>query len=111
MKKCKITVLLTSLAALFLVGVSAVHAEQTTRPGAGKTADCEACHGLNGCAPMTGLMPKLCGQSKDYLVMTLVQFRDGTRPSPIMRETTKNLSDELIEQLADFFSRAPAKGK
>ncbi len=111
MKKCKITILLTSLAALLLVGVSAVQAEQTKRPGAGKTADCEACHGVNGCSPMAGLMPKLCGQNKDYLVMTLVQFQDGSRPSPIMREATKGLSDELLDQLADFFARAPVKGK
>ena len=111
MKKCKITVLLTSIVALLLIGISTVHAEQTTRPGIGETADCEACHGVNGCAPLTGLMPKLCGQSKDYLVMTLVQFQDGSRPSPIMREATKGLSDDLIKQIADYFARAPTKGK
>ncbi len=111
MKKCKITVLLTSLAALFLIGVSGVHAGQAARPGTGKTADCEACHGVNGCAPLTGLMPKICGQNKEYLVMTLEQFRDGSRPSPIMRETMKGLDDDLIEQLADFFSRVSTKGK
>lgn len=111
MKKCKITVLLPSLVALLLIGISAVHAGQTTRPGAGETADCEACHGVDGCAPLTGLMPKLCGQNKDYLVMTLVQFQDGSRPSPIMREATKGLSDDLIKQIADYFARVPAKGK
>jgi cytochrome c553 len=111
MKKCKITVLLTSLVALLLLGVSAVHAEKTTRPGLGKTAHCEACHGDYGCASLTGLMPKLCGQNQEYLVMTLEQFRDGSRPSPIMREITKSLSDKLIRQLAIYFANAPTSAK
>jgi cytochrome c553 len=109
MKKYRITVPITSLAALLLIGVSAVHAEQTTRPGAGETAECEACHGVNGCAPLTGLIPKICGQNRDYLLMTLGQFKDGSRPSPIMRESMKNLSEDLIKQLANYFASQPAE--
>jgi sulfide dehydrogenase cytochrome subunit len=109
MKKRKTAFSSSFLVALLLIGVSAAQAELTTRPGAGETADCEACHGVNGCVPMTGLMPKLCGQSKEYLLMTLVQFQDGSRPSPIMREATKGLSEDLLEQLADFFARAKGK--
>ncbi|MFQ5755318.1 MAG: c-type cytochrome [Acidiferrobacterales bacterium] len=106
MQKLKIGVFSISLAALFLMEVSALRAEQTTRPGMGETQKCESCHGSNGCEPLQGLMPKLCGQNQEYLVMTLEQFRDGTRPSPIMHEVTKNLSDELIQQLADYFAHA-----
>jgi len=50
------------------------------------------------------LMPRICGQNRAYLTMTLEQFRDGTRPSPIMHEVTKGLSNELIEKLARYFS-------
>jgi cytochrome c553 len=111
MQKCKIGVLSTSLTALFLMGVSAVHAEKPTRPGMGETQKCESCHGPNGCEPLQGLMPKLCGQEQEYLVMTLEQFRDGTRPSPIMHEVTKNLSNEMIQELAAYFAHAPNPGK
>jgi len=110
MQKRKTAVLSTTLAALFVTGVAAVHAEQTTLPGKGQIADCEACHGTQGRAPLNGLIPKICEQNIEYLIMTLVQFSDGSRPSPIMRETTKNLSRELIGELADYFANSPCSG-
>lgn len=111
MQKRNITVLATGLSALFLVGVSTVHAEKLTRPGGDKTAHCEHCHGPYGCKPVQGLIPKLCGQTAEYLEMTLIQFRDGRRVSPIMSQTTKFLSDDLIRQLAVYFANAPTAGK
>jgi cytochrome c553 len=111
MHKCNITVLATGLAALFLMGSSPVHAAKLTRPGGDKTAHCEHCHGLYGCKPVQGLIPKLCGQNPEYLEMTLIQFRDGRRVSPIMSQTTKFLSDDLIRQLAVYFANAPTSNK
>lgn len=111
MQKRYLAVLSTFLAALFLMGVSAVHAQKMTRPGGDKTALCEHCHGPNGCQPINGLMPKLAGQNKEYLEMTLHQFRDGKRPSPIMQQTTKFLSDELLGQLAVYFAQARCPSK
>ena len=106
MQKYRIIVLSTSLTALLLIGVSAVRAADTARPGAGKTAACEQCHGLRGCAPVQGLIPKLCGQNPEYLEAQLLEFQDGRRPQPIMHETTKQLSSTLIKQLADYFASA-----
>ena len=94
------------LSFLLLTGISVAHAGDISRPGAGKTVDCESCHGLKGCKPIHGLMPKICGQNKEYLVMTLVQFRDGKRISPIMHDAMSGVSDELINQLADYFGQA-----
>ena len=111
MQKRNITILATGLATLFLVGASTVHAQKLTRPGGDKTAHCEHCHGPYGCKPVQGLMPKLCGQNQEYLEMTLLQFRDGRRVSPIMAQTTKFLSDELIKQLAVYFANAPTTSK
>lgn len=105
------TVLPNSVATLFLAGMSTVQAEKLTRPGGYKTAHREHCHGPYGCKPMQGLMPKLCGQNQEYLEMTLLQFRDGTCVSPIMSQTTKLLSDELISQLAAYFANAPTSNK
>ena len=107
MQRFKNVILLTSFAALFLIGVSAVHAEKTARPGGDKTASCEQCHGPKGCAPVQGLIPKLCGQNAEYLEAQLLEFQDGRRPQPIMHATTKLLSNDIIKQVAVYFSKVP----
>lgn len=111
MQQYKIVIFSASLAALSLMAVSAVHAENSSRPGGEKTAACEVCHGVKGCAPVQGLIPRLCGQNAEYLEATLLQFQDGRRPEPIMHETTKLLSKETIKQLAAYFANAPCSQK
>ncbi len=111
MQQYKTVVLSTSFAALFLLGVSAVHAETTARPGGEKTASCEQCHGPRGATPVQGLIPKLCGQNAEYLEATLLQFQDGRRPQPIMHATTRLLSKDIIKQLAVYFSKVPCSQK
>lgn len=108
MQQYKIVILSTALS---LIGVSATHAENTTRPGGEKTASCEVCHGTKGCAPVQGLIPRLCGQNTEYLEAQLLEFQDGRRPQPIMHETTKLLSQETIKQLAAYFSSASCAKK
>lgn len=111
MQQYKIVVLSTSLAALFLMGVSAARAESTSRPGGEKTASCEQCHGSKGAAPVQGLIPKLCGQNVEYLEAALLQFQDGRRPQPVMHATTNLLSKDVIKQLAGYFSSASCSQK
>ena len=111
MPQYRIVVLSTSFAALFLMGVSAVHAENVARPGGEKTASCEQCHGPKGCAPVQGLIPKLCGQNVEYLEAQLLEFQDGRRPQPIMHATTNLLSKDIIKQLAVYFSKVPCPQK
>ena len=111
MQQYKIVVLSASFAALFLLGVSAVHAETTARPGGEKTASCEQCHGPRGATPVQGLIPKLCGQNAEYLEATLLQYQDGRRPQPIMHATTNLLSKEVIKQLAAYFANASCSQK
>ncbi len=111
MPQYRIVVLSTSLAALFLMGVSAVHAENAARPGGEKTASCEQCHGVRGAAPVQGLIPKLCGQNAEYLEAALLHFQDGRRPQPIMHATTNLLSKDVLKQLAAYFANAPCSQK
>ena len=99
------------VAAVFLMGSSAGRAEDAVRPGVGKTAVCENCHGPKGAAPIHGLIPKLCGQNEEYLEATLTQFQDGKRPQTIMHETTKQLPPDLIKQIATYFSKASCTTK
>jgi len=100
-----------ALAAFFLTGVAVVHAEDTTRPGGEKTAFCEQCHGPKGCAPVQGLIPKLCGQNTEYLEAQLLMFQDGRRPQPIMHATANRLSADLVKQLAAYYSKIPCPKK
>ena len=111
MQQYRIVIFSTSFAALFLMGVSAVRAENTARPGGEKTTSCEQCHGLRGAAPVQGLIPKLCGQNAEYLEAQLLQFQDGRRPQPIMHATTNLLSKDIIKQLADYFSKQSCSQK
>lgn len=64
---------------------------------------CFSCHGVNGHAILP-TYPNLAGQNKDYLVQTLKEFRDGTRPNPIMGAMAKPLSDSDIEVIAVYYA-------
>lgn len=72
-----------------------------------KAAQCEACHGANGSAPIMDAYPKLNGQNKGYLISALKDYRGGKRTgalSAVMTAQSTPLSDEDIEALAAYYS-------
>jgi cytochrome c553 len=71
---------------------------------------CFSCHGADGHAVLP-TYPNLAGQNKDYLVQTLREFRDGTRPNPIMGPLAKPLSNSDIDQIAMYFANIKPKAK
>ncbi len=77
------------------------NAEEVARPAT--AAVCMACHD-NAALPNE---PFLNAQQADYLAAQLVAYRDGTRKDPIMEGMAKNLSDEDILALANYFSAQP----
>ncbi|MDY0331034.1 MAG: cytochrome c [Thiomonas sp.] len=91
---------LTAAGVLFTFGVA------QAAPSAAISAKfgvCFACHGADGHAILP-TYPNLAGQNKDYLVLTLRQFRDGSRPNPVMGPMAKPLSDSDIDQIAMYFA-------
>ena len=46
----------------------------------------------------------LSGQQKDYLIIQLKAFRDGKRQHPQMSIIAGGLSDEDIENVAEWYS-------
>lgn len=68
-----------------------------------EAAACAGCHGPAGIAP-NPQWPNLAGQNKEYLVISLKAFRDGSRTNPMMSPMAKPLSDEAIEKIAAYFS-------
>ncbi len=51
--------------------------------GKAKSATCAACHNADGNSTIAQY-PKLAGQSADYLLKQLQDYKSGTRANPIM---------------------------
>jgi len=78
----------------------AAHASaMAANPG---TPPCEACHGAHGEGVAAAHVPRLTGQSAEYLKKQLDDYADGTRDNPIMRNFAKMLSEK---QRAEFAMR------
>jgi len=73
-------------------------------------SQCAACHGTDGIAKMPDA-PNLAGQNEAYLVKALKDFRSGARENEIMSLMAKNLSDQDIATLANYYSSIPVSVK
>ena len=69
-----------------------------------KAAACTACHGQNGIS-VNAAWPTLAGQYEDYLLNSLMQYRDGTRGDPVMTAQAALIAEEDVALLARYFSR------
>mgnify|MGYP001583964730 CR=1 FL=1 len=70
---------------------------------------CVNCHGTNGKGrlPGTAMFPVIGGQHKDYLRLQILNFKHHDRTnsaSGVMNFTTKLLSDEEVDALAEYIS-------
>jgi len=77
-------------------------------PGRDKSIRCLACHGAEGISDYE-VWPNLAGQSAAYLAKQLRDFRGGHRRDPWMSPMAAPLSDQDIDDLAAYFSGAPAR--
>lgn len=105
MKKFIITILL---------GLSAVAtanaAEGNAEAGKNKSAMCAACHGADGNS-LVPMYPKLAGQSANYLVKQLIEFKQGMtsggksgRVDPVMGGMAMALSEQDMADVAAFYA-------
>ena len=96
---------LTSRAALAVVLGALASAALAQDPNAARSmaATCFTCHGTDGIS-VGGIPPSLAGQSKDYLLQQLKDFKAGKRPATIMHQHAKGYSDEQLEQIAAYFA-------
>ncbi|OOG65655.1 cytochrome c4 [Rhodanobacter sp. B04] len=94
---------------------AATPAEAAIKPGdatAGqaKAAVCGACHGLDGNSS-DAQYPKLAGQSEQYIVRQLTDFKAGTRQNPIMLGMATPLSEQDMHDIGAYFSsKTPLPG-
>lgn len=86
--------------------------------GAAKSADerCQECHGVDGhgfgqSASSEGRHPKLAGQSAQYIIKQLDDFRSGARKHDVMTMMARTVDRADIVDIAAYFSsRTPMKG-
>ena len=71
--------------------------------GKAKATLCAACHGPDGIS-LNDLWPNLKGQKKAYLIKQIKAFRDGDRQDPTMLPMVKPLTDDDIENIAEYYS-------
>lgn len=90
-------------------------AEAAAKPGdatAGqaKAAVCGACHGMDGNSA-DAQYPKLAGQSEQYIVRQLTDFKAAKRQNPIMMGMASPLSPQDMHDLGAYFaSKTPLPG-
>jgi cytochrome c553 len=85
--------------------LAASAAPAPAKPAAAATPPCEACHGAHGEGMAAAHVPRIAGQSADYLQKQLDDYAGGTRDNPIMANFAKALSEQ---QRAKFASRYAA---
>jgi cytochrome c553 len=71
--------------------------------GQAKAAACGACHGMDGNSA-DAQYPKLAGQSEQYIVRQLTDFKSGKRQNPIMMGMAAPLSEQDMHDLGAYFS-------
>lgn len=78
---------------------------------------CQECHGADGhgfgqSASSEGRHPKLAGQSADYIVKQIADFRSGARKHDVMTLMARTVEPADILDIAAYFaSRPPMKGE
>jgi cytochrome c553 len=80
----------------------AAFADGDIKAGRAKAAQCAACHGIDGMSKLPEA-PNLAGQTEEYLVKALNDFRSGERKNEMMTMMAKTLSDTDVANLAAYY--------
>ena len=63
---------------------------------------CTSCHGTYGISP--GTIPTIFGKSREYIIKTMKEFRNGEIDSTVMKRIAKGYSDREVFLIANYFS-------
>jgi cytochrome c553 len=106
---CAITMALSSLWTGQSLAQGAAKGDPKGDPDAarkGKISMCIGCHGIpmyHTAYPEVYLVPKIAGQSPEYIVRALQAYRSGERSHPSMQGIAKSLSDQDMADLAAYY--------
>ncbi|HEX8829044.1 MAG TPA: cytochrome c [Xanthobacteraceae bacterium] len=90
------------LAGLLAAAAQASFGAGDVQAGRAKAAQCAACHGIDGMSKLPEA-PNLAGQTEEYLVKALNDFRSGERKNEMMSMMAKTLSDADVANLAAYY--------
>jgi len=79
----------------------------TTAAAEAPAAPCEACHGAHGEGMAAAHVPRIAGQSAEYLKKQLDDYADGSRDNPIMGNFAKALSEKQRIKYAMQYASMP----
>jgi cytochrome c553 len=81
-------------------------AEGNAANGKQLTYTCQGCHGVVGYKNVypTYHVPKIGGQSQQYLLNALTEYKQGKRKHPTMQAQAESFSDQDIADIAAFLS-------
>ena len=76
------------------------------RTGHQLTYTCQGCHGIEGYknAYPNYHVPRIGGQSKEYLISALNEYRTGKRKHPTMQAQSESFSEQDIADIATYLS-------
>jgi cytochrome c553 len=103
------------LAAVALLPFAAAAQDKKAAPPAAGNAPvsmCIGCHGIPGYQasfPQVYRVPKIGGQSQQYLEAALKDYRSGSRNHPTMVGIAKGLTDEEIAAVAAYYAARGSK--
>jgi cytochrome c553 len=97
--------ILAAAACGLLVIASTASAAGDAAAGRAKSEACLGCHGIpsyNNTYP-TYRVPKISGQSADYIVAALKAYRDGQRKHPTMTVQAMSMSEQDMGDIGAFW--------
>lgn len=100
------------LAPVSVIADSEKHSEDSSNLTE-KASECLVCHGEDGNS-VNEMWPSIAGQHKSYLLKQLHDFakgEKGKRHNAVMLTSVEKLSDEDLEDLAEYYSKMKAKVK
>ena len=88
---------------LFVLAIPNAFAVGDAERGKTKTAQCVACHGVNGNS-VNPQWPKIAGQSTQYIYKQLQMFKKKQRVNPLMNPQVAALSEEDMHDIAAYYA-------
>lgn len=102
-------VTIMTMASIGLALLLPAHASGGAQAAKGKVSICIGCHGIpqyRTAYPEVYHVPKIAGQSADYIVKALQAYKDGGRNHPSMVGIARGLSDADMADLAAYYGKA-----
>ena len=99
------------IAAAMTVSSAAFAAEDNKTTLENRIAQCQGCHGIpdwKTAFPEVYRVPKLGGQKANYIVAALKAYKSGERDFATMRAIALPLTDQDMQQLANYYAGAAA---